>query len=177
MAGQRILLGAIAGAYGVRGEVRVKSFCDRPEDIAAYGPLETQDGATLRILTLGPVAKGGVAARLEGVDGRDAAEALKGTQLFAPRAALPEAGEDEFYHADLIGLVAVDPAGRMLGRVRGVADYGAGDLLDIAPEGGGESVVVPFTRDVVPEIDMAGGRVTVDPPAGLFGRGEDDDDG
>ena len=173
--GERVLLGAIAGAHGVRGEVRLKSFCDRPEAIADYGPLDGGDGRLLRITALTRPLKGGFAARIEGIDSREAAEALRGTRLYLDRAALPEPDEEEYYHADLIGLDVVDLSGLRLGRIRGVAAYGAGDLLDVAPAGGGDSVLVPFTREIVPRVAPGEGIVVVDPPAGLFAEAPDDD--
>lgn len=158
-----VCVGAIAGAFGVRGEARLKTFTEDPEGVAAYGPLTTEDGAREFTVKLTRPVKGGWAARLSGVATREEAEALKGTRLYAPRAALPEPDEDEFYHADLIGLDAVGLDGTPLGRVRGVQNYGAGDILEIIrPKG--PSLLVPFTRAAVPEIDLAAGRVLVDPP-------------
>ena len=157
-----IAVGAIVGAFGVRGEARIKSFCAVPETIGDYGPLSTEAGRSFELAITRPV-KGGFAARLSGVPTREAAEALKGVRLYAPRAALPALPDDEFYHADLIGLEVVDTGGRSLGRIRAVHDFGAGDLLEIG--GGGESLMLPFTRDAAPRVDLAGGRVVADPPA------------
>lgn len=161
---QLILVGAIAGAHGVRGDVRLISFTGVPEDVGAYGPLRTEDGRMVEILTLKPGAKG-FNARLKGVTSREAAEALKGTRLYVPRAALPEAAEEEgeFYHADLLGLAVETVSGEAAGRIVGVHDFGAGDLLEIAPEAG-PSFYVPFTRAAVPVIDVPGGRAVIDPP-------------
>jgi len=172
--GETLLLGAIAGAYGVHGEVRLKSFCDRPAAIADYGPLRTGEDTEIRIAALTRPLKGGFAARIEGVGSREEAEALRGTRLYVERDALPPPGREEFYHADLIGLDVVDRSGRRLGRIRAVAAYGAGDLLDVAPREGGESVLVPFTREIVPRVAPAEGIVVVDPPAGLFAEAADD---
>ena len=166
--GRLICLGAVAGAFGVRGEVRLKSFCAEPEAIGAYGPLVTEDGARAFAVRLTRPVKGGFAARLSGVATREEAEALRGTRLCVPRARLPAPDSDEFYHADLIGLRVVDRAGAELGRVRAVHDFGAGDVIEI-DLGGGKSVMIPFTRDVVPEIDLAAGRLVADPPAGTLG--------
>jgi 16S rRNA processing protein RimM len=152
------------GAYGVRGEVRVKSFCAEPSAIGDYGPLVDDAGRDYRLTVQRPV-KGGYAVRLSGVPSREAADALRGQRLWAPRTALPEVAEDEYYHSDLIGLEAVDTGGAVLGRVRAVHDFGAGDLLEIA---GREEVLVPFTREVVPTVDIGMGRVVVDPPPGLL---------
>jgi 16S rRNA processing protein RimM len=164
----RVCLGAVAGAFGVRGEVRLKSFCAEPQAIAGYGPLETEDGSRSFDLTITRSLQGAFAARLSGVADRDAAEALRGTRLYAPRDRLPPTGDDEFYHADLIGLAVLDAGGGALGRVRAVHDHGAGDLLEIERAGGRDSVLLPFTRATVPTVDLASGRLIADPPAGLF---------
>lgn len=159
----RICVGVIAGAFGVRGEARLKSFCAVPEDIARYAPLWTEDGSrsfTLRITR--PIA-GGFAARLGGVATREEAEALRGTTLHADRARLPSLPDDEFYHADLIGLEVVDTGGAVLGRVLAVHDHGAGDILEIARPGKGP-LLVPFTRRAVPTVDLSAGRIVADPP-------------
>jgi 16S rRNA processing protein RimM len=163
----RVLLGVIGAPHGVRGLVRVKSFTAEPEAIAAYGPLEDERGE--RRFALEPVgaAKGVVIARLPGIVDRDAAERLKGVRLYVRREALPEPGEEEYYHADLLGLAAVLRDGTPLGRVKAVNDFGAGDHLEIESEDGA-SVMVPFTRAAVPVVDLAAGRVVIDPPAGLF---------
>lgn len=158
-----ICVGAVAGAFGVRGEARVKSFCAVPEDIARYAPLHDETGArsfTLRIVRAIP---GGFAARLGGVSTREAAEALKGLRLHAPRERLPALPDDEFYHADLIGLEVVDPGGAPLGRVRAVADHGGGDFLEVARPGRPD-LLLPFTRAAVPTVDLAARRIVADPP-------------
>jgi len=150
--------------------VRLKSFCADPAAIGAYGPLVTDDGRSFGVSLLKPLA-GAFAASLTGVATRKAAEALKGTRLYTPRSRLPALVEDEFYHADLIGLEVVDSGGAVLGRVRAVADHGAGDILEIIRPGAAE-ILVPFTREAVPAVDLAAGRIVVDPPPGLIG--EDD---
>jgi 16S rRNA processing protein RimM len=162
---KRVLLGVITGPHGVRGLVRVKSFTAEPGAIAAYGPLEDERGE--RRFSLEPVgaAKGVLIARLAQVSDRDAAERLKGVHLYLPRAALPEPGEEEYYHADLVGLPAVLRDGEVFGRVRAVHGYGAGDSLEIErPDG--RMVLLPFTSAVVPVVDVKGGRLVVDPPEG-----------
>lgn len=164
----RVCVGAIAGAFGVRGEVRLKSFCARPADIAAYGPLWTEDGTRRFTVTLERPVTNGFAARLSGVDTREAAAALRGTRLHAERAVLPPLAEDEFYHADLIGLTVLDTGGAEIGTVRAVYDHGAGDLLEIGGPGLRETVLLPFTRDIVPVVDIASGRIVADPPEGLL---------
>lgn len=165
---KRVCLGVVTAAHGVRGAVKVKSFARRPKDVAAYGPLEDEDGAaryTLRVI--GPAKADVVIAKLVGVTDRDTAEALRGIRLYLPREALPAPAEEEYYHADLIGLAAVLGDGERLGEVRAVHDFGAGDTLEIArPEG--QPVMVPFTRAVVPVIDMDAGRLVIDPPEGLL---------
>ncbi len=153
-----ICVGAIAGAFGVRGEVRVKSFCANPKDIASFSPLSTKDGRGFEVKITRPV-KDGFAARLSGVATREDAEALRGTALFAPRDRLPVLPDDEFYHADLIGLTVVDTGGADLGRVRAVHDFGAGDVLDVQ---GKTEHMIPFTRAAVPTVDLTAGRVVVD---------------
>jgi 16S rRNA processing protein RimM len=160
-----ICVGAVAGAFGVRGEVRLKSYCARAEDVAAYGPLMTEDGRSFEISLRGAVT-GGLAARLSGVSSREAAEALRGVKLFAPRAALPHLPDDEFYHADLIGLMVQDTGGAEIGKVTAVLNHGAGDLLEVRAAGG--SVFIPFTREIVPAVDLAEGRIICDPPEGLL---------
>lgn len=158
----RVCVGAIAGAFGVRGEVRLKSFCTVPEDIAAYGPLTTEDGGRNFAVRLTRPVTGGLGARLSGVETREQAEALRGTTLWAPRAALPSLPDDEFYHADLIGLPVFDPGGAPLGTVRAIFDHGAGDIVEVAGLGG--TLLLPFTRVVVPTVDLAAGRIVADPP-------------
>ncbi|MEL7000129.1 MAG: ribosome maturation factor RimM [Pseudomonadota bacterium] len=154
-----ICVGAIAGAFGVRGEVRIKSFCAEPRAIADYGPLSAEDGRRFDVKITREV-KGGFAARLAGVPTREAAEALKGTRLYAPRDCLPALPDDEFYHADLIGLSVLDTGGADLGKVRAVHDFGAGDVLDIV--GGSKPLMLPFTRSAVPTVDLTLGRLVAD---------------
>ena len=168
----RVCVGAVAGAFGVRGEVRLKPFTADPENIAAYGPVETEDGTRRFTITLNRGVKGGVAGRLSGVQSREEAEALRGQRLYVPRSALPALeDEDEFYHSDLIGLTVEDLRGETLGVVLAVLNHGAGDMLEVKSQGR-PSILLPFTRDAVPHVDMAGRKVIADPPAGLF----DDDD-
>ena len=161
---KRIVMGVITAAHGVRGEVKIKSFTAKAEDIAAYGPLYLDDGErTLTITRLRP-AKKLLIARIEGITDRNAAEALKGRRLTLPRERLPEPEEeDEFYHEDLVGLAVFDPAGERVGTVVAVQNFGAGDLLEIRPENGGPTFYQPFTRRDVPEVDIAAGRVVIVP--------------
>jgi 16S rRNA processing protein RimM len=160
---RRVCVAAIAGAFGVRGEARVKSFTAEPEAFARYGPLESEDGARRFEIRVTRPVKAGFAARLSGVATREEAEALKGARLYAPRERLPALPDDEFYHADLIGLAVVDTGGAALGTLRAIHDFGAGDVLEIhAP--GAKPLLLPFTRATVPTVDLATGRIVVDPP-------------
>ena len=170
-----VCLGAIMGSYGVRGEARVKSFCADPSSIGDYGPLLDDDGRSWRLTVIRPV-KGGYAVRLAGLTTKEAADALRGQRLWAPREALPALPDDEFYHADLIGLVAVDTGGADLGTVHAVHDHGAGDLLEVRPPQGAPHLV-PFTRAVVPTVDLAAGRLVLDAPPGLLPGEDGEDDG
>lgn len=161
-ASDQVCVGAIAGAFGVRGEVRLKSFTAEPRAIADYGPLTTEDGARSFTVTLTRPVTGGLGARLSGVTTREQAEALRGTTLWVARSALPSLPDDEFYHADLIGLTVFDPGGAILGRVKAIHDHGAGDILEITGEAG--SILLPFTRATVPTVDLKAGRIIADPP-------------
>jgi 16S rRNA processing protein RimM len=159
-----VCLGVVAGAHGVRGLVKVKPFTETPEGLAAYGALTDEAGKR----SWQPLYKGqqkGVALlALSGVESREEAQALRGTRLYVPRERLPETGEEEvFYHADLIGLAAEDRQGRPLGRVLSVQDFGAGDLLEVGGDGR-SSRFIRFTRQAVPLVDIAGGRIVCDPP-------------
>jgi 16S rRNA processing protein RimM len=162
-------MGVVGAPRGVRGAVRIKSFTDTPEAIANYGALEDERGERKFTLRVTGSAKGDgmVIAQLSGVVDRDQAEALRGLRLYALRAVLPATEEDEFYHADLVGVAAVLDDGTKLGTIIAVHDFGAGDVIEIAPSVG-QPVLVPFTRAAVPVVDIAGGRVVIDPPEGLF---------
>jgi 16S rRNA processing protein RimM len=166
--GARVCLGQIGAAHGVRGEVRLRSFTSDPAAIADYGPLETEDGRVLEIEALRP-AKDHFVARLSGVRDRDAASALTNLMLYVPRERLPQTQDpDEFYHADLIGLAAVDQTGITLGTIVAIHNFGAGDLIEIKPHTGGNTELVPFDATHVPEVDIASGRIVIHPPDGLF---------
>ena len=167
-----ICIGAVAGAHGVRGGVRLKSFTDDPEAVAAYGPVSDETGARRFDLRLTGRAKGVVLAKLSGIETREAAEALKGLRLYVPRTVLPSPGEDEYYHADLIGLAAETADGAAFGDVQAVHDFGAGDLLEVRTTEGA-MVLLPFTAAAVPVVDIAAGRVVVDPPAGSLDEPEE----
>ena len=164
----RIVVGAIAGAYGTQGDVRLKSFCAEPEAIADYAPLYTETNPKGFDVTLLRPIKNGFAARLSGIQTKEQADALRGTPLYADREKLPGLPDDEYYHSDLIGLCVLDTGGEMIGTVKAVQNHGAGDLLEVQVAGQSTTALVPFTRAVVPTVDLASGRVIVDPPKGLF---------
>ena len=168
MADDRIIVGSIAGAFGVHGDVRLKSYCAEPAAIAEYTPLTRGDGATITTIVVKGMAKGALIARVDGITTKEEADAVKGVDLYAQRNQLPSLPDDEFYHADLIGLVAFDTGGAELGRIKAVQSNGADDLLEITAPSLKDSVLVPFTRAIVPTVDLATGRVIIDPPGGLF---------
>jgi 16S rRNA processing protein RimM len=157
-----VLLGVVIGAQGLKGEVKVKTFTATPQALAAYGPLHGKDGREIRVTVLRET-KDGAVVQIHGVDDRSAAEALKGTELFISRDALPAPDADEFYHADLIGLRAEDPEGRSLGTVRAIHNFGASDVIELVRDDG-DDVFLPFTRAVAREIDLKGGRIVIAEP-------------
>ena len=159
-----ICIGAIAGAFGVSGEVRLKSFCSEPTDIASYGPLFTEDGSRQFHVTLTRPVSGGLGARIQGVASKEQADALRGTSLYVPRDRLPSLPDDEFYHADLIGLSAHDPGGELIGKVTAIYNHGAGDILEISTNRHKSALLLPFTLAIVPNVDLAAGRIVVDLP-------------
>jgi len=174
---ERICVARIGAAHGVRGEVKFWSFTADPAAVAGYGPFETADGRLVELETLRP-AKEFFVARLKGVADRDAAERLRNVELFVPRDRLPDtAAAAEFYHADLIGLAVVDAAGGALGTVAAMHNFGAGDLIEVRPAAGRDTVMLPFTQSVVPLVDIAGGRIVVAPPAGAFDAAGPGDEG
>ena len=162
----RVIVGSFAGAFGVNGEVRLKSFCADPADIAVYTPLYAEDGRSFPVVVLTGQAANGFIARIEGVRSKEDADALRGQALYADRARLPHLPDDEYYHADLIGLSVHDTGGTLLGTVKNVLNHGAGDLLEV--QVGGETILLPFTMAVVPTVDLSAGRIVADPPEGLF---------
>jgi 16S rRNA processing protein RimM len=164
MAGERICLGQIGAAHGVRGEVRLRSFTAEPEAITRYGQLETEEGRVVEIEALRP-AKDFFVARLAGIRDRDAAERLCNIKLYVPRERLPATeAADEFYHADLIGLSVVDRGGQQLGTVVAIHNFGAGDLIEMRPVQGDKTELLPFDLATVPEVDIASGKIVVEPP-------------
>lgn len=158
-----VCVAQVATAHGVRGALKLRCFTEQPESVAAYGPLHDETGAELFILRIVGTAPGGVIAAAEGITDRDAALAMRGRRLYVPRSRLPAPEPDEFYHEDLVGLVARDPGGAPLGRITGVLDFGAGEMLEVERDSG-ERELVPFTREAVPLIDLEAGFATVSLP-------------
>jgi 16S rRNA processing protein RimM len=168
----RVLLGRITGAHGLKGEVKIAAFTAAPEDIAAYGALTGADGAREFHIASFRVAPGGsIVARLRGVSDRDQAEAMRGVDLYAPRSALPPPDEDEYYYSDLIGLQAVSPEGEAVGEIVAVQNFGAGDLLEVRFASERQPVLIPFDGAHVPRVDVEAGRVTVVRPVYEQGQG------
>jgi 16S rRNA processing protein RimM len=158
---QHICVARVGAAHGVRGEVRLWSFTAEPAAVADYGPLETSDGRLVEIEALRP-AKEFFVARLKGISDRSAAGRLRNAELFVPRERLPvPQDQEEFYHADLIGLDVVDAEGALLGSVVALHNFGAGDVIEVRPADRRDTVMLPFTHGAVPEIDIAGGRIVV----------------
>ena len=168
MSDDLICVGTIFGAFGVRGEIRLKSYCAVPGDIETYSPLLSEDGKHSYAINLIGSAKNGFTARLAGVNTKEQADALRGIRLFARRDQLPSLPDDEYYHTDLIGLEVLDTGGKVLGHVKSVQNHGAADLLEIHSPGLKDTVLLPFTLAVVPTVDLASGRIIADPPDGLF---------
>jgi len=158
-----ILVGRVAGAFGVKGEVRVTAYTADPAALLAFRDLKGKDGAPALTLLSGRVQKGEVIGRAKEIATKEEADALRGLLLHVPREALPEPDEDEYYLTDLIGMAAVTPEGETVGRVKAVQDFGAGDILEIAPPKR-PSMLIPFTRASVPDIDLSAGRLTAVPP-------------
>ena len=147
--------------------MRLKSFCADPEALATYGPLYTEDGKRSFTVKLTRAVAGGLGARMSGIATKEEADALRGVSLYVDREKLPNLPDDEFYHADLIGLEARDTGGVLIGKVIGVHNHGAGDLLEIMGPGMKSALLLPFTRAAVPTIDLRAGRIVVDLPEGL----------
>jgi len=166
------MLGVITGAHGVRGEVKVKPFTETPRALGRYREFTDETGARAFKLAVRGEARGLTIARIDGVDDRNAAEALKGVRLFVARDRLPKAKRGEVYIADLVGLAAVDRTGAAVGRIKSVLNYGAGDVLEIERPGL-EALLLPFSDRMVPELDVAGGRVVVDPPVEIEARDDE----
>ena len=170
-----IQMAVIGAAHGIKGELRVKTFTGDPLALGAYGPLYAKDGRAFEIAAIRP-ANEVVVVRFKGVNDRNAAEALTGTELFVDRSALPDDGaEDEFYHADLVGLAVRDETGTAIGKVAAVQNFGGGDLLELTL-GGRKGVLIPFTQAAVPEVSIAGGFVRIDTIAAGLVDDEDEED-
>ncbi|MGR3617302.1 MAG: ribosome maturation factor RimM [Paracoccaceae bacterium] len=163
-----ICVGAVMGSFGVRGEVRIKSFCAIPEDIESYSPLSNEDGDQSYTVLLTRTVKNGFSAHLGGVATKEEADALKGLRLFAQRDQLPSLPDDEYYHTDLVGLDVYDTGGTLLGQVKSVENHGASDLLEITGPDLKGPVLLPFTLAAVPTVDLSQRRIIADPPEGLF---------
>lgn len=163
-----ICVGAIAGSFGVKGDVRLKSFCADPGAIADYGPLTTEAGDQSFTLILIGLTKNGFTAKLSGITSKEQADALRGVRLFAPRDRLPHLPDDEYYHADLMGLSVYDTGGALIGIVQNVLNHGAADLLELRVAGLADTVLLPFTLEAVPTVDLASKRIVADPPEGLL---------
>jgi 16S rRNA processing protein RimM len=159
--GGRICIAKFGAAHGVRGEIRLWPYTADPLGVASYGPLETADGKRRFEIATVRAAKDHLVARIKGIDSRDDAEKLNGLELYVGREKLPATDDDEFYHADLIGLAAVTPGEIPLGRIIAVHNFGAGDIIEIALDDGGETRLLPFTNAVVPTVDLANGRAVI----------------
>jgi 16S rRNA processing protein RimM len=162
MSQRDILLAAVIGTQGLKGAVKVKTFTADPDALSRYGALHDRSGKRYEITAFRTAKPGEAVISFRGIADRNAAEALKGAELFVARDALPAAEEDEFYHADLIGLEAFDSEGRLVGKVTAIHNFGAGDVIVIAR--GDEEILLAFTRETVPQIDIKGGRILIAVP-------------
>ena len=167
MSNEMIFVAALVGAFGVKGEVRLKSFTSDPESIADYSPLFNQDGTKSFNISLTGQIKNAFRARVSGIDSKEQAESMRGIQLFVPRSRLPKLPDDEFYHADLVGLEVFNAGGQSLGHIEGVQNHGATDLLEIKGAALSQTLLLPFTRLNVPVVDLKSGKVIIDLPDGL----------
>ena len=168
MSDDKIIVGALSGSFGVHGDVRLKSFCATPEAIAEYTPLTRRDGDIITTIVIKGQTKGSLIARVDGITTKEQADGLNGMELYALRDQLPSLPDDEFYHTDLVGLMTYDTGGGELGRVKAVQTNGSDDLLEIINPAQKDTVLVPFTAAIVPTVDLAAGRIVIDPPRGLF---------
>lgn len=173
--GERICVGAVTGARGLKGELRVKSFTADPDDLFAYGPLSDESGTRQFTGRVSGHAKDHLLVFIDGIGDRTRADGMKGTRFYIDRGVLPPPEEDEFYHADLIGLAAELTDGTELGPVKGVIDVGGGSSIEVLTGRG--PLLVPFTRAAVPVVDIEGGRLVIDPPDGLMDDEPEDDGG
>jgi 16S rRNA processing protein RimM len=166
-----VCVARIGAAHGVRGAVKLWTFTEDPFAVRHYGPLQTKDGKRQFEVAQAREARDHLVATFKGVSTRDEAERLNGIELYVAREKLPATDEDEYYHADLIGLAAVTTTGDALGRVVAIHNFGAGDIIEITPPKG-TTMLLPFSNAVVPEVDLAGGRVVIDLPQEIEGDGE-----
>lgn len=166
-----ILLGVVLGAHGLKGEVKVRTFTEAPERLAAYGPLHDAKGRVLSIVHIRAIDAASAVVRFDRIQDRKDAEALKSTELFVARTALPQTEAEEFYHADLVGLRVEDSEGRLIGHIRGIHNFGAGDVVDIERTDGGEALL-PFNRQFVPVVDIDAGRIVIVAPEEIEVRSE-----
>jgi 16S rRNA processing protein RimM len=164
----QICVARIGAAHGVRGAVKLWTFTEDPLAVQRYGPLTTKDGARQFEVTHVREARDYLVATLKGIATREEAERLNGVELYVARDKLPDTDEDEYYHADLIGLAAVNAANEPLGRVVAIHNFGAGNIIEIAPAQGA-TLLLPFTRAVVPTVDLTSGRVVIDLPHEIDG--------
>ncbi|MDB5631792.1 MAG: rRNA processing protein RimM [Tardiphaga sp.] len=169
MTSAQICVARIGAPHGVRGAVKLWTFTEDPFAVLDYGPLVTKDGARTFEVADAREAKGHLVATLKGVASREDAERLTGVELYISRDKLPETDDDEYYHADLIGLAAVDAAGAPIGRVIAIHNFGAGDIIEIAPPDS-PTLLLPFTNAVVPTVDLKAGRVVIEMPAEIDGE-------
>ena len=165
-----VCVAVVAGAHGLHGTLKLRCFTEYAKDVAAYGPVFDNRGVRLFELQVIGDVRGGVLARAEGIEGRDAAEALRGKELFVPRSALPDLAPDEFYYSDLEGMEALSADGAHFGVVHSVDNFGAGDLIEVQVDDG-QRISLPFTRDTVPTIDLERRRLVVAPSEELEGEG------
>jgi 16S rRNA processing protein RimM len=168
MSDDLICVGSIGGSYGVHGELRIKSYCAVADDIETYSPLTREDGTGSFTIAIVRPIKSGFVIRMPEITTKEQADALKGVQLFARRAQLPNLPDDEYYHSDLMGLQVLDTGGENLGKVKSVQNHGAGDLIEVQLPDSSATVLVPFTLAVIPTVDLEAGRIIADPPEGLF---------
>ena len=168
MSDDRVCVGAIAGAFGVNGEVRLKSFCADPFALGDYGALSDEAGERSFTVQIDRAGKAELIGRLSGVRSKEDADALKGTRLYANRDQLPSLPDDEYYYSDLVGLSVVDTGGGVLGTVKAVVNHGATDILEVQVPGSSDTALLPFTLQAVPTVDIAAGRIVADPPEGIF---------
>ena len=169
-----ICIARIGAPHGVRGAVKLWTFTEDPFAVQAYGPLVTKDGARSFEVATAREAKGHLVATLKGIATREEAERLNGIELYVAREKLPETDDNEYYHADLIGLAAVSPAQEPIGRVVAIHNFGAGDIIEIAPPSG-PTLLLPFTNAVVPTVDLAARRVVIELPGEIVGDTSEDD--